>query len=79
MNSCTHCGSYAINPASHGRKKDADLDLCDVCYWRKRAEVSEFDLLQKKLYDTGLVLSGPMAVMLVTMLRGAIADMEKKK
>ena len=27
----------AINPASHGRDK-TDLDLCDVCYWRKRAE-----------------------------------------
>jgi len=32
------CGSYAINPHLHGRKKGVDLDLCDVCYWRKRAE-----------------------------------------
>lgn len=32
------CGSYAINPHSHGRLPDVDLDLCDVCYWRKRAE-----------------------------------------
>lgn len=28
----------AINPSHHGRKNDVDLDLCDVCYWRKRAE-----------------------------------------
>jgi len=31
------CGSYAINPHFFGRD-DTDLDLCDVCYWRKRAE-----------------------------------------
>ncbi len=30
------CGSYAINQALHGRDT-TDLDLCDVCYWRKRA------------------------------------------
>jgi hypothetical protein len=38
MKSCKKCGSYAINPGKHGRD-DMDLDLCDVCYWRKRAEV----------------------------------------
>jgi len=32
------CGSYAINPSHHGRDPKVDLDLCDVCYWRKRAE-----------------------------------------
>ncbi|WP_368655447.1 hypothetical protein ABRY94_11990 [Castellaniella ginsengisoli] len=37
MNACTRCGSFAINPAWHGRD-DSDLDLCDVCYWRGRAE-----------------------------------------
>jgi hypothetical protein len=31
------CASHAINPHRHGRKPDVDLDLCDVCYWRKRA------------------------------------------
>ena len=36
--SITGCGSYAINPSDHGRTEGADLDLCDVCYWRKRAE-----------------------------------------
>jgi len=33
------CGSYAINPHLYGREKGVDTDLCDVCYWRKRAEV----------------------------------------
>ena len=36
MNRC-RCGSYAINPDHHGREGD-HLDLCDVCYWRKRHE-----------------------------------------
>jgi hypothetical protein len=35
---CTRCRSGAINPSDHGRTEGADLDLCDVCYWRKRAE-----------------------------------------
>lgn len=35
---CKRCGSYAINPHHHGRDETVDLDLCDVCYWRKRAE-----------------------------------------
>jgi len=38
MINCKNCGSYAINPRLHGRQKGVDLDLCDVCYWRKRAE-----------------------------------------
>jgi len=32
-----NCGSYAINPTNHGRD-GSDSNLCDVCYWRKRAE-----------------------------------------
>jgi dUTPase len=36
LNKCK-CGSYAINPHLHGREKEIDIDLCDVCYWRKRA------------------------------------------
>lgn len=35
---CKRCGSLAINPHLHGRIEWLDLDLCDVCYWRKRAE-----------------------------------------
>lgn len=37
MTSCKQCGSHAINPHRHGRD-NTDLDLCDVCYWRTRAE-----------------------------------------
>lgn len=36
MSACARCGSFAINPGRHGRD-DSDLDLCDVCYWRRRA------------------------------------------
>lgn len=39
MNNCKRCGSYAINVNSHGRDNE-DTDLCDVCYWRKRAELA---------------------------------------
>lgn len=38
MNACIRCRSYAINLNGHGREEGVDLDLCDVCYWRKRAE-----------------------------------------
>lgn len=34
---CKRCGSYAINHHCHGRD-GSDDDLCDVCYWRSRAE-----------------------------------------
>ena len=34
---CTRCSSYAINHHCHGRD-GSDANLCDVCYWRKRAE-----------------------------------------
>ena len=46
---CKICGSYAINPHSHGRKPRVDVDLCDVCYWRTRAEVSKVAL--EKIWD----------------------------
>lgn len=36
--SCKQCGSYAVNDNLHGRQKGIDLDYCDVCYWRFRAE-----------------------------------------
>lgn len=39
MSNCNLCGSYAINPHLHGRDKK-DKDLCDVCYWRKRAAIA---------------------------------------
>ena len=34
---CKSCGSFAINSHLYGRESDVDLNLCDVCYWRKRA------------------------------------------
>lgn len=40
MNCCIRCRSYAINPTQHGRD-GTDNELCDVCYWRYRAEVSQ--------------------------------------
>ena len=40
MEQCKRCGSYAINHHCHGRD-GSDVDLCDVCYWRKRAESSQ--------------------------------------
>lgn len=37
MSRCKECSSCAINPGRLGRDM-LDLDLCDVCYWRVRAE-----------------------------------------
>lgn len=39
---CIMCGSYAINPGLHGREIEKDLDLCDVCYWRRKAGEDNF-------------------------------------
>lgn len=33
---CEKCGSHGVNHHLHGRD-GSDPDLCDVCYWRKRA------------------------------------------
>lgn len=41
---CRCCGSMAINPHCHDRRNDVDLDLCDVCYWRVRAEAMRHEL-----------------------------------
>ena len=35
---CKRCGSSDINPRQHGRKPNENLHLCDVCYWRVKAE-----------------------------------------
>lgn len=51
MSACKRCGSHAINPHLHGRDT-SDIDLCDVCYWRRRAETGEMneteDMLEAK-------------------------------
>jgi len=44
------CGSHAVNPHLHGREPGADLDLCDICYWRTRAE----KLLEERDIEAGL-------------------------
>jgi len=44
MKQCKRCGSFAVNPHLHGREKGKDLHLCDVCYWRKRAESSKHSI-----------------------------------
>lgn len=44
MKSCKRCGSYAINEHAHGRAKGHNTDLCDVCYWRNKAEILEREL-----------------------------------
>jgi len=36
---CKRCYSHAINHHCHGRD-GSDKDLCDVCFWRKRAEAA---------------------------------------
>lgn len=38
---CSQCYSYAINLGIDGRDRITDTNLCDVCYWRKRAETAE--------------------------------------
>jgi len=44
------CGSHAINPHSYGREPGVDLDLCDVCYWRTRAETPLSNQKKQELY-----------------------------
>lgn len=54
MDKCTRCGSYAINNRLHGRD-GSDTDLCDVCYWRKRAEADCIDAKRYRwLRDLGV-------------------------
>ena len=43
MTKCKECGSFAINHHLHGRE-GSDGDLCDVCYWRKRAQAPAAEL-----------------------------------
>jgi ribosome-binding protein aMBF1 (putative translation factor) len=45
---CKICGSSAINPHMHQRGS-SDLDLCDVCYWRVRAQGESYEGKYKKV------------------------------
>ena len=47
MNICRRCRSMAINPHLHGRNND-DQELCDVCYWRNKAEQLEKQIEKMK-------------------------------
>ena len=47
---CSRCASYAINHQCHGRDGSGDT-LCDVCYWRGKAELAEIQV--KKLKKAG--------------------------
>lgn len=40
------CGSYAINPTLKGREEGLDENLCDVCYWRKRATEKDLVIME---------------------------------
>lgn len=57
MNKCIKCGSFAINSHLHGRQPDVDLDLCDVCYWRKRALPDSFKITKWEHLKTGNIYS----------------------
>ncbi len=53
---CTRCGSYAINHHCHGRD-GSNGDLCDVCYWRKRAE-NNVSLVKKLRHEIAVMTHG---------------------
>jgi len=51
MKHCARCGSSEINegndyPLKHGRSLGVDGHLCDVCYWRGRAEMNRAVLVE---------------------------------
>jgi len=48
MKPCKICGSHAINPGQNGRAIGVNEHLCDVCYWKNRADDS-----YKEGYDAG--------------------------
>jgi hypothetical protein len=54
MKQCTQCGSYAINPRLYDRD-GTDNDLCDVCYWKKRAQPSHDVLVTIEALRTAII------------------------
>lgn len=65
---CIGCGSFAINHNCHGRD-GSDGELCDVCYWRKRAgELDGFKLPCDVLVKPGMIFGKGVSVS--TLLRG---------
>lgn len=62
MDQCKICESHAINPHCYGRDPNEDLDLCDVCYWRKRAEAFQWRPIETAPRDgTRILLYRPTA------------------
>lgn len=59
--SCIRCGSSAINHHSRGRD-GSDGDLCDVCYWRKRAESNKEDAERDSMERDALRVGGAAAI-----------------
>jgi len=53
---CAKCGPSEYD---HGRKPGVDLDLCDACYWRKRAEIAIHGLLS--VVDHGRIAGGNLS------------------
>ena len=53
MSKCGNCGSQAINPGYNGRDSNTDLDLCDVCYWKKQR-----DLYKRLAEDLRCIMKG---------------------
>jgi hypothetical protein len=75
MNKCA-CGSYAINQHSHGRTVGIDADLCDVCYWRKRAAVPPAELPEFKGNLTARIVLLESAIRQTLEENGHLADGE---
>ena len=58
MNGC-NCSTCGPAEDYHGRKPGVDLDLCDACYWRKRAEIAIHGL--RSVVDHGRIAGGNMS------------------
>jgi hypothetical protein len=75
---CKRCGSFAINPDHHGRDK-TNLDLCDVCFWRNKAE--RLDTLSKHMVEVmrERVASGAIGYHGSTVLVGELDSWDKER
>jgi len=80
--SCVRCHSYAINHSHHGRD-GSDRDLCDVCYWRKRASDATTDklagLLREVQADTKVGLTLGEAQNLYSSIDAALAAYDAER
>jgi len=73
MSQCSQCYSYAINPWHSGRDRKSDVDLCDVCYWRKRAdELSDAKAERARYGDTMTSKMGKLEAEIATLREWAL-------